>query len=199
MTENQDELIKKIVGELVPRNSTAAVLFHHVVAERLGVGPTDLKCLHILRERGPMAGSELASVTGLTSGAVSGVVGRLERAGFLRREADPHDGRKQVLHAALERGPDIQRVFRPIRDEAAEMLERFDADQLSAIADFLAGITRLINRHGSLLRAEAPWEEEASEAFTGPGSRSERPPHEHPGGHAPTAARTRSYSARPRG
>ena len=79
------------VGRLARRHSTAAVLFHHVVAERLGLGPTDHKCLDLLRERGAMAGSDLCAITGLTSGAITGVVARLERAGYLRREPDPRD------------------------------------------------------------------------------------------------------------
>src|SRR6267142_1244555 len=101
--KSRHDLAEEIVGRLVRRHSTAAVLFHHAVAERLGLGPTDLKCLDLLRERGAMTGSDLGAITGLTSGAITGVVARLERAGYLRREPDPHDGRKQILHLARER------------------------------------------------------------------------------------------------
>src|ERR1700693_5119006 len=98
--KKQLELAEEIVGRLARRHSTAVVRFHHAVAERLGLGPTDHKCLDLLRDRGAMAGSDLSAITGLTSGAITGVVGRLERAGYLRREPDPHDGRKQILHLA---------------------------------------------------------------------------------------------------
>ena len=151
--KKQDDLAEEIVGHLARRHSTAAVLFHHAVAERLGLGPTDHKCLDLLRERGPMAGSDLAAITGLTSGAVTGVVARLERAGFLRRGPDPNDGRKQVLRLALERTP-IHDVIAPLRKDVAILLENFDAHQLTAIAGFLAGSTDLIYRHAALLRAE---------------------------------------------
>src|SRR5829696_7912643 len=93
----QPALADEIVGILARRHSTAAVLFHHAVADRLGLGPTDHKCLDLLRERGPMTGSDLAALTGLTSGAVTGVVARLERAGYVRREPDPSDGRRLIL------------------------------------------------------------------------------------------------------
>src|SRR5437763_16981351 len=99
---NKRELADEIVGQLARRHSTAVVLFHHAVAERLGLGPTDHKCLDLLRERGAMAGSDLSAITGLTSGAITGVVARLEQAGYVRREPDPDDGRKQILHLALE-------------------------------------------------------------------------------------------------
>lgn len=150
----QRKLVHEIVGRLARQHSTAVVLFHHAVAERLGLGPTDHKCLDLLRERGAMAGSNLGAITGLTSGAITGVVARLEQAGYLRREPDPHDGRKQILHIALERAH-IQDVVDPLRKDVAAMLESFDARQLTAIAEFLARATDLIYRHAALLRAEA--------------------------------------------
>lgn len=150
---SQHELVEEIVGRLARRHSTAAVLFHHAVAERLGLGPTDHKCFDLLRERGAMTGSELAAITGLTSGAITGVVARLERAGYLRREPDAHDRRKQILYPALERVRDIQDVFDPIREDVAALLEGFDRRQLTAIAEFLARSTDFAYRHVALLRA----------------------------------------------
>jgi DNA-binding MarR family transcriptional regulator len=151
---SQHKLIEEIVGRQARRHSTAVVLFHHAVAERLGLGPTDRKCLDLLRDRGAMTGSELAAITGLTSGAITGVVARLERAGYLRREPDPHDGRKQILHLALERAH-IQDIIKPLREDVAAMLEKFDTHQLTAIAEFMARFPDLAYRHAALLRAEA--------------------------------------------
>jgi DNA-binding MarR family transcriptional regulator len=149
----QQKLVDEIVGRLARRHSTAVVLFHHAVAERLGLRPTDHKCLDLLRDRGAMAGSDLSAITGLTSGAITGVVARLERAGYLRREADPHDGRKQILHLALAR-MDIQNVMGPLREDVADVLKDFDTHQLTAIAEFLARTTDLVYRHAALLRVE---------------------------------------------
>jgi DNA-binding MarR family transcriptional regulator len=150
---SKDKVADEIVGQLARRHSTAVVLFHHAVAERLGLGPTDHKCLDLLRERGPMAGSDLGAITGLTSGAITGVVARLEQAGYLRREPDRHDGRKQLLHLALAQAH-IHDVIAPLRKDVAALLENFDTHQLTAIAEFLTGTTDLIYRHAALLRAE---------------------------------------------
>jgi len=152
---SQRKLAEEIVGPLVRRHSTAAVLFHHAVAERLGLGPTDHKCLDLVRERGKMIGSDLAAITGLTSGAITGVVARLERAGYLRREPDSRDRRQQILYPVLERVRDIQHVFDPIRKDVAALLEGFDPHQLTAIAEFLVGSTDVAYRHVALLRAQA--------------------------------------------
>jgi len=151
--KGKQDVIEEIVGRLARQHSTAVVLFHHVVAERLGLGPTDHKCLDLLRERGAMAGSDLCAITGLTSGAITGVVARLELAGYLRREPDPRDGRKQILRQALERSP-IQDVIAPLRQDVAALLENFDTHQLTAIAEFLSRTTDLVYRHAALLRGE---------------------------------------------
>jgi len=153
--ERRTALVEEIVEGALRRHSTAAVLFHHAVAERLGLGPTDLKCLDLLREGGPMIGTALAARTGLTTGAVTGVVARLERAGFVRREPDPRDGRKQMLHVVLERIGDLKAVFGPLRGDVADLLEAFDARQLAGIAEFLERTTEAVHRHVALLRAAA--------------------------------------------
>ena len=153
-SKKHQELVDDIVARLARRHSTAVVLFHHAVAERMGLGPTDHKCLDLLRERGAMAGSDLGAITGLTSGAITGVVARLERAGYLRREPDPHDGRKQILHLALAQAH-IQDVIDPLRKDVAVLLGNFDTHQLTTIAKFLAGTTDLVYHHASLLRAKA--------------------------------------------
>jgi DNA-binding MarR family transcriptional regulator len=147
------ELAAEINGSLARRHSTATVLFHHALADRLGLGPTDHKCLDLLHERAPMTASELAAITGLTSGAITGVVARLERTGRLRREPHPHDRRKQVLRPTPEAVREVQQVFQALPD-AGGVLEGFDAHQLAAIAEFLARATELAYRRATLLRAQ---------------------------------------------
>ncbi|MEY7974105.1 MarR family winged helix-turn-helix transcriptional regulator [Saccharomonospora xinjiangensis] len=153
-TGTRDELITQIMGTLARRHSTATVLLHHAVAERLGLGPTDHKCLDLVAERGPMTGSELAGITGLTSGAITGVVARLERAGFLSREPDPHDGRKQLLHCTPEGRQRIGEVFAEFAD-ASTLLSGFDDHQLTAIAEFLGRGIEFSFGQAALLRAHA--------------------------------------------
>ena len=143
----------EIVGRLLREHSTAAVLFHHAIAERLGLGPTDHKCLDLLRERGPMISRELAALTGLTSGAITGVVTRLEEAGYLRREPDPQDQRKQILTPLPGPKGDLEAVFRPIHRDAGALVEGFDKEELAAIAEFLTRSIDFLYRQGTLLRA----------------------------------------------
>src|ERR1700734_2618292 len=79
--------------------SGQGVMYSAVVAERLGINSTDLECLDHVVLRGPISAGALAEATGLTTGAITGVIDRLERAGFARREPDPEDRRKVLVRA----------------------------------------------------------------------------------------------------
>lgn len=152
---SREDVAAEILGRLARQHSTATVLFHHAIAERLGLGPTDHKCLDLLHDRGAMSASQLAAITGLTSGAVTGVVARLERAGHLRRERDPHDGRRQILRPAPEGAQRIHELFEGLRADAAVLLDGFDADELAAIAEFLRRGIDFAYRRAALFRAQS--------------------------------------------
>jgi DNA-binding MarR family transcriptional regulator len=116
--------------------SSQGVLYSQAVAGRLRMNSTDLECLdHILR--GPVTAGRLAELTGLTTGAITGVIDRLERINLARRESDPHDRRKtmvRALPAVLERvGP----LFQPMERAAMAVLSKYSDDELALILDFL--------------------------------------------------------------
>src|SRR5271154_305124 len=90
--QRREQLVESL--NLAARQASGlGVLFGEAVAAGLGVNHTDLECLGlVLLNDGPTAG-EIAKASGLTSGAVTGVIDRLERAGLVSREADPADRR----------------------------------------------------------------------------------------------------------
>lgn len=152
--ERRQELVERIIGPLSRRHSTATVLFHQAIVDRLGLGPADHKCLELLVERGPMSGSQLAAITGLTTGAITGVVNRLEHSGYVQRQPDPNDGRKQVLTAVPERIRGVQEVFHSVRPPLDSLLDGFDLADLTAIATFLTRAAELNHDRAATLRAE---------------------------------------------
>src|SRR6516165_10656801 len=91
--------------------SAATIMFHQAVADRLGLNPTDHKCIDLLALKGLMTAGELADATGLTTGAITGVIDRLEGAGFVRREEDPNDRRRVILRAIPKPYREIARLF----------------------------------------------------------------------------------------
>ena len=84
------------------QSSGLGVVFSQAIASRLGIGASDLECLDIVALRNDVTAGELAFATGLTTGAVTGVLDRLEQAGFVRRERDAKDRRK--VRVRLEPG-----------------------------------------------------------------------------------------------
>ena len=74
------ELVALLIQEM-RETSTVTILFHQAIADRLGMNVTDHKCAGILSRSGPITAGELARRTGLTTGAITGVIDRLEQAG----------------------------------------------------------------------------------------------------------------------
>lgn len=72
-TPTRDELVGAI-GEAGSENSTATVLFHAAIAERLGLGPSDHKALDILARHGPLTAGEIGEHTGLASASVTSLI-----------------------------------------------------------------------------------------------------------------------------
>src|SRR5579875_3784865 len=91
--DERTALIEALVAEF-RRSSAYSVLFSQAVAVRLGVNSTDMECADLLFLNGPMTAGRLAGLTGLTTGAITGVINRLERRGWVQREADPSDRRR---------------------------------------------------------------------------------------------------------
>src|SRR3984885_13650277 len=81
----------------VRRSSAQGVLFGQTVANRVGLSNSDMECLDFLILEGRVTAGRLAEVTGLTTGAITGVVDRLEQAGFVQRERDENDRRKVYI------------------------------------------------------------------------------------------------------
>jgi DNA-binding MarR family transcriptional regulator len=153
----REELLRDFYRE-ISRMSTWTVIFHGAVSASLGLNPTDLKCGAVLRETGPITAGELAKLTGLTTGAVTGVIDRLEKAGFVRRADDPNDRRRVVIeplahptHLAA-----LQQRLDPLAAATADMLiAHYDNEELSLILDFVRRGADLMRDQTARLRMEA--------------------------------------------
>ena len=76
-------------GAAIRKTGSLMQLMNQAAADRIGINATDLNCLNILSFSGQMTAGELARATGLTTASITGVVDRLEEAGYVRRERDP--------------------------------------------------------------------------------------------------------------
>lgn len=125
------------------------LLHHQSEAAKLGLNATDSKALSLLGETGPVPAGRLAELLNLTTGAVTGVLDRLEEAGLVRRESDTRD-RRRVLVVPSGKGAAVaegDRIFGPLAEPFSALVRSYSEKELDAILDF-------VTRTSELLRAE---------------------------------------------
>ena len=119
-----------------PRNTGTAMRLATAIADQIGMPPTDLLCLNLLGSAGTAAPSWLAERLGMTTSAVTKMLDRLERNGYLRRSGDPTDRRKVVVHPDLDRIMALSSYFEPMWERMNEVLARYTDEQLELVLDF---------------------------------------------------------------
>src|SRR5581483_7599348 len=129
--------------------------YNAALAGQLGLAPTDLECLTLLREGGPTGAGELAEALGLTTGAVTGVVDRLERAGYVSRRADPADRRRVMVEAISQRSNELARLNEPLLQAARQALGGCSEMELAVVLDCQRRLAGVLQAEVGRLRAEA--------------------------------------------
>lgn len=137
-----DERVK-LAGELqqaMQRSTMWTVLLHHTVAAKAGINVTDAQCVNLLSLDGPMTPGQLAQAMGITTGgAITAVVDRLEKAGYVRRTRDPDDRRRVIVELIPENVSRIGAYFEPIAKETMNRFSSYTEEQLRFLLDFARG------------------------------------------------------------
>src|SRR5215469_12794272 len=151
---------RRLEGEFLlamRRAGSVMQLLGAAAAERIGINVTDLNCLNILALRGRMTAGELARATGLTTASITGVLDRLEEAGFVRRERDLQDRRRVVVRLDPERGlRDIAPVFLPVVTGWREAAAQYTDEQLEVILGFQLQVEKIMRDRLIQLRGGEP-------------------------------------------
>jgi DNA-binding MarR family transcriptional regulator len=150
------ELLHELARELRQFSGVSASYFR-AAAARSGMTATDMQVIDSLAITGPTTAGQLADLTGLTTGAITGMLNRLEEAGVVRRERDPEDGRRVIVQLVPEKesvegsGPGFDSMGKAWDDLA----ERYDDEQLALLVAFLQR-SNAISREEILRLREAP-------------------------------------------
>jgi DNA-binding MarR family transcriptional regulator len=151
LSREKRELVEQLL-HLSRAHEAANEAFDDAACERLGINRTDLRCLNIVDNQGPMTAGRLAELSGLTTAAVTAVLDRLERAGYARRVRDQPDRRQVLVELTpllAERGAAI---WGPLGEEAMARFERMSVEELNGVTEFFRFGIDLNQRHVDRIR-----------------------------------------------
>jgi len=152
--------VKKKRSELVAairagfqRVSGQSVVLSGVIAEKFGLAPSDLECLGFLQLEGPVTAGRLAELTGLTTGAVTRMIDRLEAGKYVRRRDDPADRRRVVVELNPARMKEFAPFYGPMAESSTQLLARYTDEDLALIVDLLDEQLQFGLRHAARIQA----------------------------------------------
>lgn len=116
--------------------SAQSLLISQAVAAKVGLNTTDLECLDIIQTGQLISAGEIAKKTGLTTGAVTTLIDRLEKAGYVKRQADPNDRRRVLIAIRPERLQPLADVYAPLQAAMEALYRDYPEADLLTIADF---------------------------------------------------------------
>jgi len=153
--------------------SARSVIFYTVVAERMGLGVSDLRAWDLLLKDGPISASRFAELTGLTPGAVTGLIDRLMKAGAVKRAVDPHDRRRVILSVTAPlRSGRTSEYFDSFQAALGRLYKRYSDDEIRIIERYQNEVAALLQEETMRLRARGKPKQTAS------GRRRAKPPPE---------------------
>ena len=147
------EQLQAQLGDEVRARQRAADVVDELVSQLMGINRTDSRCMDILDQHGSMSAGDLAEASRLSTGAITAVIDRLERAGYARRVPDPSDRRRvlvEITPKAYEAAMEL--MIEPLRELYEPLAARYSDDDLRLLIDFTRGGRELQERHAEWLR-----------------------------------------------
>ena len=138
----------------IPQFVSATTLFQAAVADQLGVPVNDLHCLNLVTAGLAGTPTQLAERMGMTTGAVSKMLDRMEAQRLIRREHDPHDRRRITVHTRPDRADELTALYQPMAAYLTEHIAGFTDDQLRLLTDFARTSRDVALREAARLRAD---------------------------------------------
>ena len=141
------------VNEGLRRTSAYSVLFNEAVANQVGLNATDLRCLDFIFRHGPITPGRLAQLTSLTTGAITGIVDKLEARGFVERQPDPDDRRRVIVTVLPAAGIAVRPLFASLGEATMALCSQYSADDLATIVDFVERLEPIMQDETAKVRA----------------------------------------------
>jgi DNA-binding MarR family transcriptional regulator len=149
----REETIHTIV-ERFREMSIETIMFHQAIADVLGLHITDHKSLDLIHRFGSMPAGKLAELTGLTTGAVTGIIDRLEKVGYVKRTNDPKDRRRTIIESTKNRKLEkkIEAIFMPLHERIYKLLSLYSDGELAFLLNVMTELIENTHRESKRLR-----------------------------------------------
>jgi DNA-binding MarR family transcriptional regulator len=152
--EKRAALIQEMFSEIrAGQRATDAI--DEASGKLLGLNRTDGHCMDLLDERGQMTAGHLAEATGLTTGAITAVLDRLEKLGYVHRIRDTEDRRRVLVDLTPEARRVTWELYGPLAAAGAAIAERYDDSELELLLGFVRESRRMGEQHAATLRERA--------------------------------------------
>lgn len=146
------EAIIEAGGKVFRAYQTSNDNFDQAVADRAGMNRTDMRCIDLIDQAGGMTAGELARAAGLTTGAVTAVVDRLERAGMARRVADPTDRRRVRIEVTPKLWELTEPLMGPFIAESSKIFDNYTTEELERFSEFLRRVIEVQSKYTERIR-----------------------------------------------
>lgn len=150
-SRKRDALIIRVAMELGRELSTTSIFFHQAIAGKLGLNVTDTRCFELMSRyvQGPITAGDLSRAAGLTTGAITGILDRLEKAGLVERFRDASDRRKVFVRPRLEALQRVGRLYAGLAAASLKHASRYSTKQLELINDYLEGSLQVLREQSA--------------------------------------------------
>ena len=153
MSRETRDAIFRSMGDEVRAQQNAVELIDDIACQLTGLNRTDGRCLDIIDQHGRMTAGDLARASGLTTGAVTTVLDRLELAGHVRRVRDEHDRRRVYVEVTQETRQRLHELYAPLAARSRELMADYTVEELKLLRDFVRLGTQMSLEHAERLRA----------------------------------------------
>jgi DNA-binding MarR family transcriptional regulator len=154
MPEEKELTIRQQAHRAGREMSARSVMFYTLVARLVGLSVSDLRAWDLLVSYGPMSASQFADLTGLTAGAVTGLLDRLSKAGAVKRAPDPKDRRKVIIVAIseLRSGKSTSVYFDAFQAALERLYKRYSDAEIRIIDRYTRDMSKLLQEETGRLR-----------------------------------------------
>ena len=153
-SRKRQELVRQVGLEVGREIGARTILFHQAIANMVGVSITDMKCLDYVDRGGDVTAGDLSRLTGLTTGAITAAIDRLEKAGLARRERSETDRRKVFIRTAHSKAMErIVPIFEALSKETSTLAASYSTRELETIKDFCDRCIEIMRRQTDAVKS----------------------------------------------